>query len=362
MKIAPWISTLFVGFSLLPHGVESFKVVENFLGKSKIAEVQNAVHCKDKNDYGSDSSDGGFTFLKQDILSRIHKTALLLHNQGLFFKPSTDTQQQLVPTRVIRETTRSHQDRFCDDANRLVEDDVVFLFLNTNTDATFVHGNDSTAVEAGSMVRFRGDVPHHTVVNKGFVQLVGPFHATSLKPVGSCRSFEGDCGACDLPSCCNAALNCFYDPVESRCRRSTSCSSTDCGRCDPATTCTTTEGCEVITIDEGLDAGLMICREVCGNGLDSCRSCDETQCAEQMPMCFQGRFTCLPACFADVTPEEFIADCSDIPCTPPTESPSGAPSEAPSEAPPTPTTPCPFSFNIFAWIFCLVGRFLNAVF
>ena len=354
MKIAPSISTfLFVGFSLLPQGVDSFKVVENFLGKSKIAEVQNAVHCKDKNDYDSDTSDGGFTFLKQDILSRIHKTALLQRNQGLFFKPSTDTQQQLVPTRVIRDTTRSHQDRFRDDTHGLVEDDVVFIFLNTNTDATFVHGNDSTAVAAGTMVRFRGDVPHHTVVNKGFVRLVGPFHAASLKPVGSTCSFTfGNCDACSQ-SCCNAIPECVFDSTEDDCIDNPVCSSTNCPACDVSSNmCDQTPNCEVV-LDSGKNS---FCRPSCGNGLEGCRQCANTvQCGEQ-PMCFvDSSLACQAACSMDEIPEEFVAACSELTICP---EPSMQPSESPSD---DDIDTCPFSFNIFAWIFCLIRRFFSSI-
>ena len=265
--------------------------------------------------------------MKQDILSRIHKTALLQRNQGLFFKPSTDTQQQLVPTRVIRDTTRSHQDRFRDDTHGLVEDDVVFIFLNTNTDATFVHGNDITTVEAGSMVRFRGDVPHHTVVKKGFVQLVGPFHAASLKPVGeSCSSVFGSCFECS-PSCCNLAANCIFDSTAGACVDDPVCSTSNCDACD-LTTCATTEGCQIEEIGTGQG-----CRPSCGNGLEGCRDCadgDPDACAT--PFCFvDDDGDCRRVCFMDIIPEQFVEECSDLVTF--TAEPSMQPSESPSEDP-----------------------------
>ena len=56
---------------------------------------------------------------------------------------------------------------------------------------------------------------------------------------------------------------------------------------------------------------------------------------------------------------------SSAPSSTPTSAPSSAPTSTPSSAPTsipmsTPTT-CPFSFNIFAWILCLLRRFFSSI-
>jgi len=92
-----------------------------------------------------------------------------------------------VTTSFITNSTNRHKDHTRDGV--LVKEPVGFLFLNDNPDASFIHGTSpSVPVKAGTMVTFRGDVPHHTVVRNGIVRLLGPFAMSSFQPVGAPES------------------------------------------------------------------------------------------------------------------------------------------------------------------------------
>jgi hypothetical protein len=84
---------------------------------------------------------------------------------------------------------------------------VAFVFLNTNQDAHFVHDDVSVPVVEGTLVHFNGAIPHHTIVNSGVVQLLGPIYSNDFTAtVGGICSCE--CG-CDADSCANESqLNC----------------------------------------------------------------------------------------------------------------------------------------------------------
>jgi hypothetical protein len=95
--------------------------------------------------------------------------------------------QQTILTRTITQgETPLHQDRHWDSKRSLVKDSVGFVFLNDNTQAKFVHGSRSIPVTKGSLVIFRGDVPHQTIVDDGQVYLAGPFRISpNLDHVGN---------------------------------------------------------------------------------------------------------------------------------------------------------------------------------
>jgi hypothetical protein len=66
-------------------------------------------------------------------------------------------------------------------------DDVGFVFRNFIQNATFIYGSDLVTAKKGSLVIFNGSVPHHTVVNSGRVNMVGPFKMdASMASVGGC--------------------------------------------------------------------------------------------------------------------------------------------------------------------------------
>lgn len=113
---------------------------------------------------------------------------------------------EAVMTMVMMTTTDFHKDCFVPQVKgRVVKDDVAFIFLESDPHATFVHGDGTIPektvqipVVAGNLVRFRGDIPHHTVVPAGSqVRIAGPFHLNSLQYVGSCPQECDDATDCD---------------------------------------------------------------------------------------------------------------------------------------------------------------------
>lgn len=91
----------------------------------------------------------------------------------------------LVDTHLITDTTPVHKDHYPADKDGkrspVREDrEVAFVFLNSNPDAYFQHGDMSVPVVEGSLVYFNGRVAHNTVVNSGVVHLLGPFEVGPL--------------------------------------------------------------------------------------------------------------------------------------------------------------------------------------
>jgi len=113
---------------------------------------------------------------------------------------SFDDDKIPVVTSLISKTTTVHKDHHRD--GHLAAEQVGFVFLNDNEDASFVHGNEQVPVRSGNMVAFQGDIPHNTVVRSGNVQLLGPFALSSFQPVGEpsesiCEQEDCiDCGCC----------------------------------------------------------------------------------------------------------------------------------------------------------------------
>lgn len=86
-------------------------------------------------------------------------------------------------TTFLSATSNYHQDRKHDDHATLVEGQVGFVALNTNDDAYFDHPDRKVPIREGAFIRFNGSDPHRTVVNKGYVQLLGPFDLKSFEKV-----------------------------------------------------------------------------------------------------------------------------------------------------------------------------------
>ncbi|KAG7339041.1 hypothetical protein IV203_021492 [Nitzschia inconspicua] len=105
-------------------------------------------------------------------------------NQEDFNQSTTTT----VLMRTIQTgATPLHRDRYWDDESTPVLEEVGFVFLNSNPDATFIYGSEQrVTAKKGSLVTFNGSVPHHTVVNSGEVHMVGPFR------VDPSMAFVGD--------------------------------------------------------------------------------------------------------------------------------------------------------------------------
>lgn len=129
----------------------------------------------------------------------------------------------------------------------IVDDDVGFIMLNTNSKAAFHHGETKVPVMAGTFVKFAGNIGHHTQVNGGTVQLAGPFHMKTLEYVG--------CAGCLDP--CNPS-----PPYLEACYDGQACP--DSCPCDATTlTCTAAEVTECQTqLDAATEQGqLLFCKK-----------------------------------------------------------------------------------------------------
>ena len=87
-----------------------------------------------------------------------------------------------IPITKITGTTQKHVDCHYHSGERAV-DKVAFVFLDSNPEATFVHGSTEIPVEAGKLVVFDGNVPHNTRVARGTVALAGPIDLRRLSVV-----------------------------------------------------------------------------------------------------------------------------------------------------------------------------------
>ncbi|KAL3776135.1 hypothetical protein ACHAW5_003253 [Stephanodiscus triporus] len=94
-----------------------------------------------------------------------------------------NTQEPVTRLRLMTESSALHVDRY-HSGRQGSPDCVGFVFLNTNPDAHFVHGESSVPVVEGRMVLFDGGIPHNTIVNSGSVKLLGPFDAKEFRGVG----------------------------------------------------------------------------------------------------------------------------------------------------------------------------------
>ena len=64
--------------------------------------------------------------------------------------------------------------------------------MEDNDDAHFTVGSMSVPVVKGSLVRFNGALSHHTIINFGSIELLGPFEGGWLQPVGAITSAPPD--------------------------------------------------------------------------------------------------------------------------------------------------------------------------
>ena len=79
------------------------------------------------------------------------------------------------------------------------EFNVAFIPLNSNPDAYFQQGGMSVPIVKNSLIQFKGNEPHNTVVKSGVVNMlgpfqVGPFGASGILRVGMMGSTPGGGG------------------------------------------------------------------------------------------------------------------------------------------------------------------------
>ena len=100
--------------------------------------------------------------------------------------PVSPPNGQFVPTSKFFQTTHPHKDHTRDAHGNahLVTTSTAFVFMEDNDDAHFTIGSMSIPVVKGSLVRFNGARSHHTIINSGSVEMLGPFEGGWLSAVG----------------------------------------------------------------------------------------------------------------------------------------------------------------------------------
>ena len=163
---------------------------------------------QDDEDEIDPTSDTTYSIIKADpgFAERVHQATNTVGTSD------AEINSRFLFSKVLRKSTDIHQDFSLVDKDTLkikdscdvhkdgpVEDKVGFVFMNDNPDATFVYGEEKVSVEAGKLVVFDGIVPHNTIVNRGTVQLAGPFQLRSFLTVGPelCDADELCCRGAD---------------------------------------------------------------------------------------------------------------------------------------------------------------------
>ena len=104
-----------------------------------------------------------------------------------------DTGGVKLQTRFIDQSTQPHVDRYHHN-NEVVDDDVMFVALDSNPDAHFTHGDSSIPAVAGRLFRFNGSIKHRTTFNGGNpIRLLGPFSTKNFASVGVGCPADGIC-------------------------------------------------------------------------------------------------------------------------------------------------------------------------
>ena len=103
--------------------------------------------------------------------------------------PLSDPTGHDMITTVITKTTFMHRDysRDINGKRQLVTTPTSIIFMNNNPDAYLNLDEEGMSIPIikGSLVKFDGSKLHHTIINNGIVQLVGPFEGNRLTPVGA---------------------------------------------------------------------------------------------------------------------------------------------------------------------------------
>ena len=174
-------------FSLPMASAASIKTYPNFFSAEEVEQFASSV----------DVDKGGNWYTAKQGRSVITLDAAISRRLRDATGTATTAEEQRqyrrsIPVTKIMGSTEPHVDMHID-SGEPVEGEVAFVFLNDNSDATFVHGSTEIAAEAGKLVVFDGDVPHNTQISRGTLALAGPIHLRSLTAVAACvRSCETD--------------------------------------------------------------------------------------------------------------------------------------------------------------------------
>jgi hypothetical protein len=165
-------------------------IYKNFLAPDEIEFYKN-IPVSESNKGSCKGADRvfGHVNLDKNMRSRIQDAS----QKSCSIDEDGDIEEMEVRTSLIHRTTDAHLDR----VNGTGHEYVSFVFLNTNEDAYFVHGDTEVPAMAGSMVTFAGNFYHHTRVNSGHIHLLGPFDSNTYEPIG--------CGV--TITCCGEVVN-----------------------------------------------------------------------------------------------------------------------------------------------------------
>ena len=204
MKISIIVSLLLLGHQDQPFALDTRFVDESFLDKHNIEPASSfsstfRISTKLKRDT---------VLVDSNLVSHIQALTGYKFSSHMYeypLLPNDDAELNdgvsfPVQITTLTSTSRPHVDHF--QANRhnkrrrrvKPDERVAFVMLNSNEKAHFDHhgeeydrdgdGGMCVPVVKGKVVHFDGSVPHNTIVNSGFVQLLGPFHASSMTSVG----------------------------------------------------------------------------------------------------------------------------------------------------------------------------------
>ena len=94
----------------------------------------------------------------------------------------------IAPMTTMTQTSKAHVDTTLQYENRPgvpTDDKVGFLFLNTNDDAHFEVDDTGIPARKNRLVTFNGGKSiHQTIIQRGRVNLIGPFHVKTFVGVG----------------------------------------------------------------------------------------------------------------------------------------------------------------------------------
>ena len=214
MKFITLVTSLFLPMAAVSAGTfGAVKTYPNFLKPEEI-EYFSSVEIID-DFYGIANFD-------ESIAKRIHEVAAseLSSDISTCSIDESFEYRRSVPINHMRSTTARHQDVHVNDDGSIgekVEGKVAFIFLDSNENATFVHGDDThIPSEAGTLVVFDGHVPHNTIVTGGALSIVGAIDLEKLTfvgPGGPRCSNDSDCPTND-ECVCKPVRNLLQDEDE----------------------------------------------------------------------------------------------------------------------------------------------------
>ena len=187
MKLNSFAITLslvaFKNFSLVNAAVK--REIQNFLDQDEIdlilqnGNANSAIQPHHPDYHEHLYHDGIWTHgrIPTSLFDKIANDTPYYH-RGLRFSPSwsnKDPQEAPFQIKTMHSTTDVHTDINNGRAPVGKQQASTIIFLNTNENAIFVHGDEAIPVEAGTLINFQADEPHHTVIEDGYVQVMVPF-------------------------------------------------------------------------------------------------------------------------------------------------------------------------------------------